>query len=166
MVVRPTLQRAAARQGERGVRSMTAIHATVAAIASRMRMGEASATKPGAGLLKFFATRAGSPVSMAMPPSQISAATSVKVIMPNQSKALAAPRRRRDAPAAASSVSGTSAGRSVAGFGASATNSIVAQAVAASIRKFCACSALRRSSQSVHSASGSTGHAAQASISR
>jgi hypothetical protein len=47
----------------------------------------------------------------------------VKVIMPNQSKALAAPRRRRDAPAAASSVSGTSVGSSVAGLGASATNS-------------------------------------------
>jgi hypothetical protein len=83
----------------------------------------------------------------------------VKVIMPNQSKALAAPRRRRRRrrrPA------GRAAPAPAAAWPAWANRRKQQQrpdAVAADIRKFCASSGLRRSSQSAQSASGSTGQA-------
>ncbi len=155
-----------ARHGERGKRIESISQTSVMATASRIRGTGISATKPGAGLVKFLAMRAGAPVSMAIAPSQISPVMSEKVIMPNQSNAFAAPRRSLPLPVAASRQSGTSAGRIAVGLASPRKKISKEIPVAVNGRIVCGNHNRRRSSHKCHNANGISGQLAHNNISR
>ena len=108
--------------------------------------------------------RRGIPATIATQPSQIRPASIVKVIMPNQSKALAAPRRNDRVAGAASNISGGSNGRTLRLRGLEkalcAASRTINESSGMRVRGSCS---LRRSRHKVHAARGSAGQANQLS---
>ena len=152
----------APRIGERGLVMISQNQASVMAAAKEKAMGLKCPTKPGSRRTTWRASRSGHPKTMADQATQTTTAKNENVTMPNQSKALAAPRRKVAMPGMASSTSGgnsNSAGALRVATKLPRISSVVRNATSGSTISRRA--SWRRFAQSAHAARGSAGQAYQ-----